>query len=96
MPHIAKPNEKKSLLKSIIGKAKSVKAKVVDTASTAMALPWTIPAQMKMDRSAREAEILRKARNGKGAPQFDKSGKPTEAFKYQTLADGIKQKAKKQ
>ena len=78
--------KKKSVVKDALGK-------VTGAVGTAMALPWTIASNMKIDKSSREASILKNARNSKGAPQFN-NGVPTDAFKYQTLADGIKQKYK--
>jgi len=40
----------------------------------------------------RDYDIIKKASASKGAPQFDQNGNPTDAFKYQTAADAIRQK----
>ena len=77
--------EKKSVVKKALGK-------VTNAVGSAMAYPWTLAANNAQKTADSEVNILKNARNGKGAPQFGSDGKPTEAFQYKTLADGVRQK----
>lgn len=81
--------QKKSIVK------RAVKG-MTDTVGSALALPWTIAANIKMARDASDANILRQAnRVPKNVPQFDVNGKPTSGFMAQSLADGVKQRLMK-
>jgi len=53
----------------------------------------TTPYKIRKDTA--NFEILKAANQSKDAPQFDASGKPTDAFKYKVAADALKIKMDK-
>ena len=65
---------------------------VVDKVSNVMAAPARAVANYKISKSGLQADVLRQANASKGAPQRDASGAITDAFKIQSVAEGVKSK----
>lgn len=68
----------------------NAKKKVIGVTSDVLSAPARAYHGAKAKRADRDTAILKAARAGKGAPQFDSKGKPTTAFMYQTLADEVR------
>lgn len=67
---------------------------VTDKVATVMAAPAIIKSKISQSRSGSNARILKEANSYKGAPDYDGSGKITDAFKVRSVAEGVKSKMK--
>ncbi|MBL0320506.1 MAG: hypothetical protein IPP74_14620 [Alphaproteobacteria bacterium] len=67
--------------------------KVTNTVGSALATPSRLYHGSRANRFNREAGVVKKARSYGNAPSWD-GDKPTDAFKYRTAADSIKNKYK--
>ena len=70
-------------------------SKLTEKVGQVISFPWRKYYGYKGSKADIERKIILEARNSEGAPQFDMQGKPTEAFKVQTMANWIKEKYKK-
>ena len=87
--------KKSTFQKKLDNIRKKATAKVIDVTSDVLSAPAQLKAKSAIKRSSKDTHILKMARKSKGAPQFDAKGKPTEGFKWQTLAVEVKDRLKK-
>ena len=64
----------------------------VNKISNVMAAPARARAAYVTSKSGLQADVLRQANASNGAPQRDASGAITDAFKIQSVAEGVKEK----
>lgn len=75
-------SKKRNVLKGLLAKTK-------DIVGTALALPKTIPAQMKIAKEKGQYDTLRRAASYGNAPDRAESGTITDAFKARSLASDV-------
>jgi len=73
-------------------KVKNIIKKAQNTVGTVIAAPAIVKSKTKQNRADSDFKALKKAKEYAGAPDFDDYGKPTDAFKARTVADGVKQR----
>ena len=75
-------------------KVKQMRRKVINATANVLSAPSRARSKYRGKKADAYRSVLKKARAGKGAPQFA-NGKPTDAFKYQTTANAIRTKLKR-
>jgi len=73
-------------------KVKNIIKKAQNTVGTVIASPAIVKSKIKRSRADADFKALKRAKKYKGAPDFDDYGKPTDALKARTIADGVKQR----
>lgn len=73
----------------------AIKNKVIGKTSDILSGPKRAYYGMKQSQSDSDVNILKTARQLKGQPKFTPGVGPTDAFKYQSVAEGIKSRRMK-
>jgi len=80
---------------TLLNKMKAIRDKAINTTATIIAAPAIIKSKRSIAQSTRDFNTLREARKYKGAPEYDNSGRVTDALKARLLADEVKDRLKK-
>lgn len=66
--------------------------KIVSRTGIGLGKALSLRSNIRAKRADADRKILVTARKGKGAPKRDSSGRPTDAYKYQVAAEGVRQR----